>query len=485
MNILFIYSLDAIKSITKPLVRPEQIQFGISYISSFLKEQGHQTRLIVLSSLSGRKNIGIIDEYLKRFEPKLICFTAVSTEYKFIANTAKYIKSQYPEVYLLIGGPHISLNPEGVLSGAFDALCIGEGENPVLELVPQLQEGNPPSGIPNLWLKQSLEIEKKPPRPFLEDLDNLPFPDRDMWQEWIEEQADSGCSVLLSRGCPFQCTYCCNHALRRLAPGTYVRFRSTDNIVAEIKELAIRFPQKRNIYLETESFSINKGWSMELCSKLERLNATLSYPLSFRVNLRVTPNANFESLFAACKKSNFSSINIGLESGSERVRREILKRDYSNEDVINTVALARKYGLKVSIYNMIGIPGETIADFRETVEINRECLPDRHLTGIFFPYPGTDLYHSCQEQGLISGPLETRMERREAILDLPGFPKRQIYKSYLWFEYYVYKGHKPMPRILAQVFLLWLGSKPRLSSLLRRLSRLVFFQWLRNVLMRG
>ena len=475
MNILFIYSLYVIESTSKPLHTPEQMQFGISYISSFLKEHGYQTKLMVLSRVSGRKNRNIIDKYLKRFCPKLICFTAVSTEYQFIANIAKYIKSHYPDIYLLIGGPHVSLNSEEVLLDDFDALCIGEGENPTLELLSQLEKGVLPSDIPNLWIKHGSEIEKNSPRPFLQDLDSLPFPDREIWQEWIEERQGSRYSVLLARGCPFQCTYCCNHALKKVALGAYVRFRSPDNIVKEIKEITNRSQSTKEIYLEVESFGINKEWAVELCSKLESFNKTLSQPLSFGANLRITPNADLENLFVACKKCNFRFINIGLESGSERVRREILKRNYSNEDIINAVVSARKHGLKIALFNMIGIPGETIGDFKETVKINRICLPDWHFTSIFFPYPGTDLYFLCKEQGLLKKPLDTEIERMKATLDLPGFTKKQIEKSYIWFDYYVYKGHKPIYKILGLVLKSKLRSKSYLYIFLRKLSRLIFF----------
>jgi len=481
MNILFIYSLNVVGSSNKPLESPEQIQFGISYISSFLKKYGHQTKLIVLSRISPKNNRNILDECLKKFSPKLICFTAVSTEYPFIASIAKYIKRKWPDIYLLVGGPHVSLSQKGVLSDDFDALCLGEGENPVLELVSRLERGVLPSGIPNLWIKHSSEVEKNSTRPFLQDLNSLPFPDREMWQEWIEERPGSRYAVLAGRGCPFQCSYCSNHILKKLAPGSYVRFRSPENIIAEIKDITVRFPiKKREIYLEVESFGVNKEWAIDLCSKLEHFNKTLIQPFSFGANLRLTLNADLKRFFAALKKANFRFINIGLESGSERVRREILRRNYSNKDVINAVTMARKHGLKVAFFNMVGLPGETIADFKETVEINRMCLPDWHLTSIFFPYPGTDAYSLCEKQGLLRESSGPEMERMKATLDLPGFSKKQIQKSYIWFDYYVYKGRKPMYKILGRVVRAYLTSKPYLAILWKRLLRLVLFRNLRE-----
>ena len=221
MNILFIYSVDEIYSFAMPLLGPGWLHFGISYISSFLKKHRYHTGLVVLGRILGRKNYYIIDKYLDKFYPRLICFTAVSSEYHFICRMARYIKSRYPDIYLLIGGPHVSLNPQEALSGGFDALCIGEGENPTLELVTQLEKGLSPAAIPNLWIKKSPAPEKNIPRTFLPDLDSLPFPDREMWQEWMPSGTGLTQPVLLGRGCPFECTYCSNQALRKIASGRW------------------------------------------------------------------------------------------------------------------------------------------------------------------------------------------------------------------------------------------------------------------------
>src|SRR3989338_6982968 len=263
----------------------------------------------------------------------MICFTAVSTEYPFMAGLAKYIRKHYSDLYLVAGGAHVSLNPEGALEN-FDALCIGEGEFPILELVTQLENGKTPSAIANLWIKHNDKIEKNMPRPFMQNIDDLPFPDREMWQEWIKAGATARHAILLGRGCPYNCSYCSNHALRKLTTGTYTRYRSPDNILWEIKELISEFPEQKEIYLEVETIGQVKNWTLELCAKLTAFNKTRPEPLSFGANLRVAPNSDLESIFNAFKQANFRFVNIGLESGSEKVRREILRRNYSNEDII-------------------------------------------------------------------------------------------------------------------------------------------------------
>jgi anaerobic magnesium-protoporphyrin IX monomethyl ester cyclase len=447
MNILFICSNHNLMKKDIPLRDYYSLLFGISYISSVLKIHRYNTKLFYLTNMN-HKN-GYLNNCIKDFSPQLICFSFVATEFPFIADIAQQIKRDHPGIYLLAGGPHASLCPEECISEAFDALCIGEGEAPTLELVQQLEEGVSPSGIQNLWIKHDQTIESNPCRPFMH-IDNLPFPDRAMWREWIATPV-SRMSILLGRGCPFSCSYCCNHALRKIAPGGYVRLRPIDSIIEELIEIKKDFPSVTEIYLEIETFGIDLNWSVALCNKLAELNGTLEEPLSFGVNLRVTANHKIHDIFKSLKKANFKYINIGLESGSEQVRRKILRRRESNADIIETVKVAKSHGIKVNFYNLIGIPGENYDDFLQTISINRTCLPDQPRAAIFFPYPETDLFNLCNELGVLDKKLDHDMERIKAALDLPGFPKKMIQKSYIWFDYQIYKGHKPFHKLLLGV----------------------------------
>ncbi|HIJ66515.1 MAG TPA: B12-binding domain-containing radical SAM protein [Candidatus Hydrogenedentes bacterium] len=469
MNVLFVFSSHDYHSRRKPLFNANEIHLGISYISSLLKRHGHGTRLLVLTRATSR---AVVDEYIAEFKPGLMGFAAVYSEYAFMASIADYVKRQYPRIFLLAGGPHVSLNPEECTADAFDALCIGEGEYAVLELVARLEQGGRPSGIPGVWLKHDGDIERNPPRPFNEDLDGLPFPDRDMWKPWIAARRLFP-SVLLSRGCPFNCPYCCNHALRRLSTGRYVRHRSPDNIVAEIDELAQTVRDLQRVNLVVETFATDETWALDVCRALTQYNALRAHPLEFGVNLRIGANGNPEPLFEAMQQANFKAVSFGIESGSERIRREVLGRNYTNEDVIHWVNLARQRGHRVSFYNMIGLPGETLADFRKTIAINRQCLPDEHILSIFMPYPGTALHQRAEQAGLLPARMDTEMERSRANLDLPGFSKGQIERSFVWFDYHVYRGHRPLWIILARVLARKLKTRPATSGAYRRIRELL------------
>ncbi|MBX7255458.1 MAG: B12-binding domain-containing radical SAM protein [Candidatus Hydrogenedentes bacterium] len=465
MNVLFISSLQVYCSVEKPLYNQNALSLGVSYISSYLKRAGHETRMFVMTRDTPRRDL---DRAIDEFKPGLIGFTAIFSEFAFIREVGMYVKERHPEIYLMAGGPHVSLNPEIAIQDAFDAICIGEGEAASLELVNQLQQGRSPSGIQNLWIRQNGKIEKNQTRPFEQDLDALPFPDRDMWQEWIDDPVTVPC-ILLGRGCPYTCTYCCNHALRALAPGNYVRFRSPENVLEEVKEFSARNPAVSHIYFEVETIGAKPHYAEALCSCLNAYNQERKAPLTFSVNLRIHPKKDFGPFFATLKTAHFTSVNIGLESGSPRVRKEVLRRTYSNDDVRSAVRAAKENGLKVHLYVLIGLPGETLEEFRETIELTRECEPDFYYLSIFTPYPGTVLCDKCKEMDLLENELDMTLERRRAVLDLPGFSRRQIQREYLLFAYRVYKGKWPINAIFRKVVGTWL----RTSAVLYRCYRIL------------
>lgn len=421
------------------------MQFGISYISAVLKNAGIGTKLLVLSSELEGASMSLATDTISEYAPDVIAFTCVSTQFPFIDRVARLAKRRWPGKYLVIGGVHVSLNPEEAVNSVFDAVCIAEGEYPLLELSQQLQAGRQPDGIRNLWLKRpNGSIQRNATRPFLEDLDALPFPDHEMWLPWIHHTFPQYPNILLGRGCPYLCTYCCNHALRRLAPGKYVRFRSPDNVVREIRFVLEKYPCDAPLFfLEVETIGVFKSWTLDLCAALQQLNRTLPKPIRFETNFRITAKSLDPEIFRALADANFALLNIGLESGSERIRQEVLKRNYSNEEFYRAIRLARDHGIKVNLFNMIGLPGETFADHLETVRLNRDTHPNWSFTSIFFPYPGTDLHRLCEKRGLLRKHLDVDKERKKAALDLPEFPRRSVQRAFDLFQWRIYKGHWP------------------------------------------
>lgn len=429
MNVLFIHC-DSLedplfkRDPKKPLYTQMNIQMGISYIAAALQQNHHHVDLFVVTHSGYEK---ALDSVIYDFKPGLVCLSAVFREYETISRLARYLKTTHPEIFILAGGPHVSLNPEMAIQESFDAICIGEGEFPTLELVEQLEQGITPQNIKNLWFKTKAGIHRNLIRPFNQNLDQLPFPDREMWQKWIS--ANSFHYVLVGRGCSFNCTYCCNHALRRISEGKYVRFRSPENITAEITVLQQQFPDISHIYLEVEAINLKPDFLTDFCNHLAEYNQTIDRKISYGVNFRIIPGQDIRSIFGLLQKANVNEINIGLESGNERIRREMLKRNYSNSDVLQTVKTAKEFGFSVMLYVMVGIPTETPGEFQDTIDLAKECCPDVAQLSIFCPYPGTALYQYCRKYKLIP-PGHKDQGRYVPCMDLPGFSKEQILRQF-------------------------------------------------------
>lgn len=455
LKVLFILTETLRRSKRKdreyPLATQEDIPLGVSYISSVLVANGHQTDVFVTTTPDKLEDL---DSYLMQKKPDIVGFSVVYREYYSVIKVTDHIKKKYPEIFVFAGGAHVTLNPDKIIAQNIDAVCIGEGEYPVLELANQLQEKRKPSGIRNFWFKTENGIEKNPVREYITDLDRLPFPNRKMWQKYVKNKSGIH-DVLVGRGCPFNCTYCCNHALRRVAPGAYVRFRSPENIIAEIQQLINEFPDLDTIFLETEAINLNPSFLEEFTDKLSEFNKKLDRPIAYGANIRLHANMDIPKVVKEFVKANIVVINIGLESGSERVRKEILDRpEYTNDDVRQVVRLAKKYHRHVMLFALLGLPGETLSECRQTMKIVKELRPSFVHLGIFTPYPGTVLYDRCAKEGLIDPSKYKERGRHLASFDTQYMTKRQIEKEYYCFFPRVYAKNKKEYIILRIIFFL-------------------------------
>ncbi|NPA94261.1 MAG: B12-binding domain-containing radical SAM protein [Thermodesulfobacteria bacterium] len=477
MKVLCVYSRTTY-SLKKELHSPSDIPFGISYIATVLKKAGHDVELTVLTPTTNLQKR--FEKIFDEFSPSLVCLTSVSSQMPLIRKAGRVIREISPSTFIILGGVHATLNPEETIALDFlDAICIGEGEDPILELASQLESGRWPSGVGNLWIKNRKDgtIEKNERLPFRTDLDGLPFIDRQMWEPYISNKKGQIYTVLAGRGCPNRCTYCSNHALAKVTTGKYVRFRSPENIIEEIKRLREFDPLAETIFLETETIGANLKYTYQLLDSMAEYNSTQKKPVRFGTNLALNPRIkNNRKLLEAFKRANVDFFRIGLESGSERIRREILNRpNYRNEDLIEFCRMARELDIKYTINILIGLPGETREDFQETVRVTRLCRPTYGVSvSIFYPYPGTKLHQLCLEQNLISRKVEDSVfERTATYLKLPGFSPWQVKLEFILFYYKVFRGYEPWPSIAIKTLRYAADAFPTTKYVISRLVHLV------------
>jgi radical SAM superfamily enzyme YgiQ (UPF0313 family) len=422
-------------------------QFGIGMLSALLKQRGHQTRL---HYLFGVYDTSALKRTIAGWRPDLIAFSAVSPQYQYVRQLFRDLQP-FP-AFTILGGQHATLAPECLVEiEGLDAVCIGEGEYPLLELADSLsaRQGDKQLdySIKNIWFKAGGKIIRNETRPFIETLDDLPFPDRELFDyQKIIDSDFSTALFMFSRGCPYDCTFCSNHALRLKQPGRYVRFRSVQNALEEIRQVTGRYRMK-SLYFNDDCFTAQKSFLDEFCTRYPR-----EFKLPFDINAR--PETLTDDICLRLKAAGCRRISIGIENGSEQFRREVLGRKQSNARIAAAFISCRRAGLKTKAFNIVGFPGETPEIFRETVALNRLIRPDSVIIGVFEPYPGTKLAEVCLKEGFIrAGTGEACfVGRRDTVLTMPQFQRAEILRCFRTFAFQVYRKDAPFKALFYRVY---------------------------------
>lgn len=379
---------------------------GIEYLSSALKNAGHQTEL-VFDPGSGdveykfnfiERIFDVTPKMLRRakeYNPDLIAFSCLTNLYPWVSKMAGLLKRELGAP-VIVGGLHPTILPEHVIRNPhIDMICIGEGEQPLLELAQSMESGKPDFGIRNIWFKHNGEIIRNPMRTPLQDLDTLPFPDKEIF--WRYGCFSERVYVMTTRGCPYQCTYCFNSYYKKLSAGSggaYLRRRSVENVIAELEFFKARYPLKE-VFFYDDIFTTDDKWIRSFCDVYKR---RIRLPFKILVHPKTVRIETMKLLAdAGC-----IYVDIGVESGSEELRSRVLKRMMSNQDIINAARTLKEARIKFCTLNMVGLPTETPEQMRQTYELNRALRPDGTIVSIFYPYPKTELADFCLEQGLIA-----------------------------------------------------------------------------------
>lgn len=425
---------------------------GVGYLSAVLKQEGFQTALLHLTKPVSAK---VFVRQVHEKKPDLIAFSFFTHQRPDVAKYARFIRDAGITAPIVLGGVHPTTDPEDAMAipGA-DYICVGEGEYPMLELCRNLQEKKGTTNISNIWARKDGKIIKNEVRPLLQDLDQLPFPDRDLFD--YPSLADSKMGVfhvIATRGCPYQCTYCCNHLYQKIyaGKGKYVRFRKPESIIKEIKEGFQKYPFLKFVNLQDDAFCLDPNFVKDFCTKFKQ-----EIGRAFHANTRI--NLLKEDVVKALSEGGCVHFAVGIESGNQDLREKILKRHMKNQEIIDGVRLAHRYGISVGTYNIIGLPTETIRNVLETVKLNVAAGADSMHVAIFQPYPNTELYDYCVENKILSRNAGVSTFFGESLLDQESMSKQEVWFAYKYFYIYakLYKRFgkiKVFERLLDSLFI--------------------------------
>ncbi len=382
MNILFIS--DAARNYSVGGFEP----LGIMYLSPLLKQAGHQVNICDASEKC-------IKNHLSECPPDIIAYSVTTGAHQLFLDINRKIKKEH-RVFSIFGGPHPTFFPQMIEEEGVDAICIGEGEEAFLELVTRLARRDDITTVRNIHLKHDGVIYRNDVRPLIEDLDRVPFPDRELFYTYPLARASKMKTFIASRGCPYKCTYCFNHLYNTLyrGKGKIIRFRSPDNVVEEVASVKERYPLEFVVFHDS-SFLFSADWLREFCAKFKE-----KIGLPFNCNARADHIT--EENVARLKEGGCFSVVWAAEAGNDHIRNEILKRNLSKETMRQASRLLQKFGINYEIQNIIGIPGEGLRECVETLDFNIECRPGYASTSLLYPYPGTEIYDIAVQMGLLA-----------------------------------------------------------------------------------
>lgn len=406
--------------------------YGIGYISSVLKEKGLQPLLVIVRSVKDYKKV--ISAVLK-YRPKIIGFTSVSSQFVFVRELAKLIRKKH-KCIIVAGGVHPTIFPECLINNSYlDGIFIGESEFTFLEFASRVLSGSVYNGVDNFCYLNAGQLIRNKIRPQIDNLDTIPFPDRDIYnyQEIIDEN-NKEATIITSRGCPFHCTYCSNHAIARVygQDKNIIRYHSVERSLAEIEALRSKYDFEQ-LYFIDDLFILNRN-------RLE--DFLVGYKKRFRIPFmcQVRPNFCTRDIMFKLKDAGCYRIFVAIESANDYIRNKVMKRNISKTQIEDTFNLAKEAGIETLSVNIIGVPHETEETILETIDFNRKMSPSMVGVNIFSPYEGTELGDYCQEHGLLKDyNLRNFRDRRKSRLILSGIKRRKLMYLYDRFEFLIYK----------------------------------------------
>lgn len=366
------------------------------YIGASLEAGGHKVFLIDLT-FHPKDPWGYLRERLRMAEPDFIGVHSQTVFYDDVLRACEIAREEFPCVPLIVGGPHACLKPEQTLKDTnADYVVVGEGEYVFREIV----DGKRDRGV----------IHAEP----IEDLDGLPFPARHLFDK--EYERSYVIPVVASRGCPFKCSFCYPGVPAIF--GERVRYRSPRNVVEEIKQVHRDYPRK-TIRFNDDTSATNRGWMTEFSSLIICEGVKVAWESKTRVNL-----VDME-LVKLMKRAGCVRLEMGVESGSDRVRNEILNKSISREQILNAFRVCRDVGVESLAFFMIASPTETPAEIGETIQLMKEIKAGRYEVTILNPMPMTDIYGMAERENLIV-PCSSKSTFKVASIRNPYYTKDDL-----------------------------------------------------------
>lgn len=368
--------------------------FFLAYATSLLKKEKEQVKLI--DAIAEEIDEQALLEKLKSYEPTFIVAETSTPSFENDLRIIRNIYNNLPDCRIAVCGPHASVFPEQILKDhdLIDYVLIGEYEYTLLELVRQLENNLSLGPVSGLAYRDNQKIRINHPRPTIDNLDILPWPEREDVPIYKYNDGFAGLPVpnvqiWTSRGCPFRCSFC-------LWPQTIYREyryrkRDPEDVVDEMEYLLKRFNFKA-IFIDDDVFNIDRGHVLNICKEIIERKIRIPWAAMARADLMD------EELLENLVRAGLYAIKYGVESANP----DILKSCKKNMDLDKTykmVKSTKKMGIKVHLTFCLGLPGETKGTAQETISFIQDTRPDSLQVSFAIPFPGTEYFRYVKDKG--------------------------------------------------------------------------------------
>ena len=393
------------------LVIPPLPPTDLMYLASIAESCGFEA--IIRDYSQG----GNFEADLKEIQPNYLVANIATPTFQSDMMAVKLAKEIIPSICTIVkGAPFLTYNTNTIYENPFiDYVIMGEAELTLKDIL----DGVPDNEILGICYRENFQPVKNDKRPFIDNLDILPFPARHLVDNSIYKRPDNGkvqAVVKVARGCPFHCFFC----LATPVSGAKVRTRSPENIVAELKECVEKYNIK-NFLFWSDIFNFNREWTLELCQKIIESGLKITWSSNTRADTMD------EEMARMMYKSGCRLVSIGVESGSQKMLDNIGKK-ITLDDIRNTVKILKKNKIKIYNYFVIGLPWETEETVEETIKFAIEL--DSNFISFYTatPLPGTKYFAYAMMNKLVEGNLDFRSAYYEPVVRSEHLSKERIFE---------------------------------------------------------
>ncbi len=404
--------------------------FSLGYLATAIREKHDVT---ILDCLKEKLPPNKLEPILKSHQYDVVCLQVFTFHIPVALEYIKIINRILPPARIILGGPHPSADPENIFSlfPQIDWAFIGEAEIGLPKLLEFIALNNPVSeslnDIPGLiWRRSDKVIVNQ--QVFCVDIDQFGMPAWDLIRPDTYPFAPHGgffknypiAPIIISRGCPFSCTYCSG----RIVSGRRIRYRSVVKVIEEIKLLYHKYGI-REIHIEDDNFTHNHELVKEFCRELKENKLAISWTCPNGVRL----DSLTEDLLKTMKEAGLYFISVGIESGSDKVLKD-MKKSLTTREIRDKINLIKKCGLEVSGFFIIGYPTETREDIEKTIDFACSLSLTRAGFFLFKPFPGSDIARELVKRGEWqfnnSAEAWSKFILADAVYAPPGFTLKEI-----------------------------------------------------------